>query len=733
MKRILSPFCVNDWDIKHALTAILCLQFALWGVIRIDALGFHVPIIRGLIAFVYLLFVPGILVLRILNVHKLNEIESLLYSVGVSIALIMFCGVLLNSAFQVFGLARPLSIVPLLTLISVIVLALCALAYLKDKEFRDPHFIDISSLRAPPALCLFLLPFLSIFGTYAFNFYNTNLLLILLLLIIGLIVILIGFGRLIPAPLYPLAVFSISVSLVFHTSLISSHLWGFDIQFESYLANSVIGSGFWDTSLPYLYNSVPSVIIFPPSFSIISGMDADWVLKVIFPLLFSLVPLGLFRIYQKQTDNSRIAALSCLFFMSFFFFFTELLQLARQELAELFVVMFILLLLSSRLNQKAKLPLLVLALLSTAVSHYAISYFLMVLLVSAWAILYLEDHFLSRFGVRSEEEKLKRGKLRRDGLTALPWYLVLLFVIFALAWGIFAAGSISVIYAIAGAQQINLADFFNAQATQGPHLAVTSVISPLHNAGRYFDIASLFFVGVGLIALLTGQTQVKFARVYRAFAVASAGLFAASAVVPYLAASVGTTRLLHFVLIFLAPFAVIGVIACFRAFDRLFGRVTNAHFARFAPALFAVFLVVFFMFNNGLIYHIANDNPQSFALDKDVAYPIFNQKEFAAGEWLVAARAASLTVNYLPVYADANHWQLFLRLGLIEGQALNPPPPPPPPRAFYVFLGTYNLNHGVVVSLTTEKAIQSSATSPLDNVVNNSSKVYDNGGANVFI
>jgi len=733
--RILSPFCVNDWDIKHALTAILVLQFALWGVIGVDALGFHVPIIRELIASAYLLFVPGILVLRILNVHKLNQIESLLYSVGFSITFTMVIGLLLSSTFQALGLSRPLSTVPLLTLISAAVLALCALAYLKDKEFRDPRFIDISSLRAPPALCLFLLPFLSIFGTYTFNFYNTNVLLILLLLIFGLIVILIGFGRLIPARLYPLAVFSISVSLVFHTSLISSYVWGYDIQLESYLANSVIGSGFWNASTSLLYNSVPSVVIFPPSFSVISGMNIDWVFKVIFPLLFSLVPLGLFRIYQKQTSSDRIAALSCFFFMSFYFFYTGLLATARQELADLFVVVFILLILSRWPNGKAKRSLSIVALFSIPLSHYSTAYFFIILLVSAWAILHLEDfavtaaNFLSRLSARHKQLYRKRGKPKQSESNGLSGVLVLLFIIVALAWGLYSAGSQSVANVLALQQRITLADFFNPQATQGPQLAIASLSSPLHNAARYFYLVSLFFIGVGIVALLIGQRQIKFTRTYRALAVASIGLLAASTVVPYFAASIGTDRLIHFSLIFLAPFAAIGAIVCIRVFARLFGGETRTHLVRFAPALFAVFLVVLFMFNNGLIYEIAHDNPQSIALDKNVAYPVFNQQDVVGGEWLFAAEAPH-SANGTPwFYADSNYYQLFMRFGMPEWQFVNYPRAP---GNTYVFLGTYNLEHGAIASLNTEKAILSWTTTPLGNLAHNRSKIYDNGGANVF-
>ena len=743
MRKIPSPFCVNDWDIKAALTAILSLQFVLWGVIELDVVGFHIPIIRELVASIYLLFVPGILVLRILNVHRLNSIESLIYTIGVSIALVMFSALFLNSAFLAYGLSRPLSLIPLLTMISALVLVLCAAAYIKDRGFCNPRFIDVASLRAPPALCLCLVPFLSIFGTYAFNFYNVNSLLVFLLLIIGFIVILIGFGRLIPTHLYPLAIFAISLSLLFHTSLISKQLWGWDIQLEASLVDSAIQSGFWNSGLSLLYNSALGIGTFSPSFSIISGMDSTWVFKIVYPLLFSLVPLGLFRVYQKQT-NDRIAALSAFFFVSLYFFYTELVQVARQEVAELFVVMFILLMISNGLNRKAKPVLLILSLFSIAVAHYATSYLLMIVLVSAWIILYLGDRavvqktvprFFSRFSA-TEEEHLGRQKSTRNEPTGVSGAVVLLFIIFALAWYLYTAGSAPVIGLLSLGTHIasSLGEFFSPQATQGAYYALTGTgaTSLLHDVARYVDIASLFFVAVGIIALLLKETQMKFAKIYRAFAVASAGVLVASIITPYLASALNTTRLLHFSLIVLAPFAVIGAITSVRALDGLFGASRKkTHFARHAPALFAVFLVILFLFNNGLIYETAKDNPQSIALTKGLDYPMFNEKEFVSAQWLVAARTASPTMgNYLPVYADANHYELFERFGLISGQwTLDNTMAP---GTSYVFLGSYNLAHGTIDTAYTQQAITYGATSPLGNLVNNRSKIFDDGGAKVY-
>ena len=742
MRKVLSPFCINDWGIKQALTAILALQFALWGIIGVDALGFHVPLIREVIASAYLLFVPGILILRILNVHKINQIESLLYSVGFSVAFIMVVGLLLNGVSAALGLSRPLSIVPLLAVISAIVLALCALAYLRDKEFCDPRFIDLSSFATPPALCLFLLPFLSIFGTYAFNVYNTNLLLIALLLIIGLIVILIGLGRVIPARLYSLSVFSVTVAAVFHTALISSYLWGYDIQFESELARFVVESGFWNASSPLLYNSVPSVVIFAPVFSIISGLNIDWgidwAFKVIFPLLFSLVPLGLFRIYQKQTDSERISALSCFFFMSFYFFYTGLLATAREELADLFVVVFLLLLLSRWPNGKTQRALSIVALFCIPLSHYSTAYFLVILLVSAWVILHLRNLAASAASVfsiltaRNKQRKRTRGtpQSESDGLSGA---LILLFIIVALAWGLYTAGSVSVANVLTLQQQVTLADFFNPLATQGPQLALASLSSPLHDVAKYFYLLGLFFIAVGVVATLIRRRQTKFTRTYCALAVASTGLLVATIVVPYFAASIGTDRLLHFSLIFLAPFAAIGAIVCVRVFARLFRGETRAHFAHYAPAVFAVFVVVLFMFNNGLIYTIANDNPQSIALSKDIAYPVFNRQEVVGGLWLANAEGI-ITVNKTPLFfADANYYQLFVHFGFQETRLVNYSNYSRAPGTFYVFLGTYNLNHGVVTVLITEKAILSWVPMPFGPMIQNRSKIYDNGGTNVYL
>jgi len=47
-------------------------DLAMWGVIGLDVVGLQIPILRQLIGFIYLTFIPGIIILRILKLHKLE-------------------------------------------------------------------------------------------------------------------------------------------------------------------------------------------------------------------------------------------------------------------------------------------------------------------------------------------------------------------------------------------------------------------------------------------------------------------------------------------------------------------------------------------------------------------------------------------------------------------------------------------------------------------------------------
>ena len=98
------------------------------------------------------------------------------------------------------------------------------------------------------------------------------------------------------------------------------------------------------------YNGMLSVVALAPIYSLISSLDLVWVFKLVYPVIFALVPVGLYQIFRRQL-NDKVAFLSCFFFMSFAPFYVQMTTLARQEVAELFFVLLILLLVSKEMNQ----------------------------------------------------------------------------------------------------------------------------------------------------------------------------------------------------------------------------------------------------------------------------------------------------------------------------------------------------------------------------------------------
>lgn len=74
--KLSNPLEANDWDIATFFKLIASLQVSVWIVIALDAVGVHVPILREGLVLVYLLFVPGIVLLRVLRLHELNVTEG---------------------------------------------------------------------------------------------------------------------------------------------------------------------------------------------------------------------------------------------------------------------------------------------------------------------------------------------------------------------------------------------------------------------------------------------------------------------------------------------------------------------------------------------------------------------------------------------------------------------------------------------------------------------------------
>ena len=211
-----NPLLMNDWPRKRALITVLSLQFLVWVLIELAATGVQIPLLRGLVVSVYLLYIPGILVLRVLRLHQLGGVRTPLFAVGLSLATVMGTGLLMTTLYPLLGFDRPLALVPVVMTEGVIITLLVALSYWRDHSPTEGGIIDQRDVPTPAVLALCLLPFLSIFAAYAMNAYSSNMLLLALIIIIAITALWISTSASVPKELYPLAVFVIAVALLYH-------------------------------------------------------------------------------------------------------------------------------------------------------------------------------------------------------------------------------------------------------------------------------------------------------------------------------------------------------------------------------------------------------------------------------------------------------------------------------------------------------------------------------------
>ncbi len=730
--QINNPLQMNDWGIKKFLKVILAIQLATWGVIGLDVIGLQIPIIRQLIGFIYLAFVPGILVLRILKLHELGNIQTLLYTVGLSIATLMFTGLFMNTVYPILGIPGPISTIPLIITISGVVLILCILSYVKDRDYSYPSFIDVGDIVSPPALFLCLLPFLAIFGTYLMNFHQNNILLIFFIVIIALIVLLIGFDKFIHMKLYPLAVFIIAISLLYHKSLISMYLWGWDIQLEYYFSNLVMNNSYWDSTLYSAINAMLAITILAPIYSSICDIGLTWVFKIIYPFLFSLTPLGLYCIFRKQTNN-KIAFLSCFFFMAFTVFYGEMLGLARQQIAELFLTLLILVMISEDVNKAHRALLSIIFGASLVVSHYGTSYLYMLLLIGVWLILFLPNqpaiqkltHKL-HFKLRGYGSTIPSFRLSRD--RAISSTFVILFLTFALSWYMYIASShaFNVIVNVGNHIISNIyTDFLSPEASQALNIVVSGTVSPLHEATKILHHITQIFIIVGVIGSVFMQNyRNRFNKEYLAFSLLFFTGYFAILAFPY--SGFGTTRLYHLSLIFLAPFCVIGGITVFKVVSKIVKVSWTDQRVRSSLRALSIFFAIFLLFNSGWVYEVAKDHPSSIALNNTIDYPRFNDREVSGAKWLHRARGD------VPIYADAYRWLLLIDSEGYPYQWFTSFDKVQNKRDSYIYLGSFNVIESKVLTVQRKGVRGIREYIDMTDLIKGRNRIYDNRGAQVY-
>ena len=128
---------INNFGIKKWLVTLISILFITDIIIIVD-----VPFLREFMAFISFTTIPGMLILHILKLNKIEFIKKIVLLVGLSVAFIIFMGLLLNSLYPL--ILKPLSLAPVLILSNVILIILAFIAYLRNKnDFNLNDFLKV--------------------------------------------------------------------------------------------------------------------------------------------------------------------------------------------------------------------------------------------------------------------------------------------------------------------------------------------------------------------------------------------------------------------------------------------------------------------------------------------------------------------------------------------------------------------------------------------------------------
>jgi len=587
---------------KNYLLSVLLIH-----LVTLLSIVLNISVLRQIFGCIYLTFVPGYVILKALRVDG-NKINTILLSTGLSLSFLMLVGVAMCVLFPLFGFARPLSLFPLVLVISSAVLCILLVGCRHDITQNDSS----NAFRLPKFNAFWMLlsaiPVLGVVGAVYDNVF------VLLVMIIAIaIVYFFGFSsRIMSAKYHVLMVLMISMALVLHTVLISNYIMGEDIHVEVYVFKQTLNNGIWtspgvgvDTDIAR-FASVLSITILPTVYSIFLNSDIETIFKIIFPLLFSLVPLVLYRTYELQTGKT-IALLSTLFFMSssLAFFGMEPLVLARQEIAEVLFVLSIYLLVEKGIPiQKRRLLLIVIG-AGLIVSHYALAYVYILLIILSFI--------------------LSRRWRSRDVLNAS---LILLLFAMTFAWYVYVSNAplLKISDDIARIERNFTRDLYNPAARSSQVATLAS--SPQTIVGvfnRVVTLAQYLFILVGIAGLILRREKAGFDAKYRIMSIAAMLLLVLSLVIPHLAGAFNLTRIIAITMIFLAPFFILGGETLFSSIGKAvsslittrFKQLRLARYKNISIILVSIVLVTSFLFSTGFIEHVTGVYPQSWALDKD--------------------------------------------------------------------------------------------------------------------
>ena len=707
-----------------------------------SALLLNIPLLRDVIIFIYISFIPGFALLKFLKLNEISFLDTILFSVGLSIAFSMFMGLLVNELYVILGLSQPLSVIPLTVAISAFTLAIFFIDY---KRNLSETFESGKSLAGelkdifPISIILVLLPILSVLG---FLYFNVFIMLLSCAIIAILCVMSVVSKRLVPESLFPFLIFSISIALVCQVLLTSPHIVGFDANLEYYVFRLTQINGHWgflnanvNSLVTLTYNSMLSITLLPAVYSALMHAQGEILFKILYPFIFCLVPLTLYRTFEKQFGK-LVGLLSTLFFVftSMAFYNFEILSLNRQIVGEFFLVLSVFLLLSKTIPVTKRRVLIIAFGAALAVSHYSLAFMYLAFVAVIFTI----------------------SKIKPKIDDALNFVTVLLLFALTFAWYTFGSNSLLTSLANTLASTIKLA-FVPGEFSN--HIGTATTIYSLpefFTVATWINLATLIipylFLIIGILVIILRSKGTGIPAQYRIMVIMAAIILAVTIIVPSTAVILNFSRFYAITLLFLSPYFVFGGQTILAALRKAWTKIKRPLKRQIASKsknidivllLIAILLSAYFLSQVGFVNRVTGSPIHSYNVDFDrmitsnesqvkmTLYGIYiPEQDVSSAVWLLNYKAA--TAKVYADYISGTH--ALISYGLIPNELILPLTNATIPEQFtFIYLGSLNVVNGVITTnIGSFGNYGSFNTSEISSLLNKSDLIYSNGASEIW-
>lgn len=637
---------------------VLVLLVVFLTTLEVRLLGLQLPVgaLRASLGILLLTVVPGVLLVRLLDIRTVTFGEFFTYAVGTSLVFTTVVTLVTVAGLGSLGLSNALSAVPLAVSISVGLLLLLALTYWSNGRTAD-HVPRPQLTVRPVAFPLVLLPVLASAAALQMRGLGSNTAMFAFVIVTVLVVGLTA-TRFIPRSYYPATVFSVGLSTFLHRSLLTQYPVGADVQALYALAELFREAGSWSPEMGGALVGIPAVTLTPAAVSTLTGLDLATVFSFVHVLQFAFVPVGVYVLGRTMFDP-EVSLFGALLFS--FYHVSFLFTPGKQLLGGLFVVLLVGTMVRNPVSGWRKVLTLGLLAVGLMFTHYATTYVfggtLLVAAAGLGALRLVDERVEARIPVALPLLLLGGGTL---------WY----------SYG--AGGLLETIAGLVFALQEQALGFVSGGTTTGSGQSYVRSQTAITQRLQVFAYVAL----TGLLAL--GIAKRTFSTVRETFwnhprADSSAEIELTAVALPlfcFLGASyvfvfnLWADRVYQMVLVVLGPFAAYGALQLCRLFGRLSPFETVTRRVRWVSLTLVVALL---LLNTGFIPAVAGGADVSTFAD-DAHDLAFTDAEHEAVQWLLANTSVSKTDEYQPrassrltvdspdrvqIYTDTVTYQLF--------------------------------------------------------------------------